>query len=72
MEWFIIGKTSDDRETVIPNNKVSMYDYTIEDLDGMYQNREVAEYIFQEISFCKSLQALRPRNKTMVLEKKEQ
>lgn len=72
MEWFIIGKTSDSREVVIPNNKVSMYDYTIEDLDGMYQNREVAEYIFQEISFCKSLQTLRPKNKAMMLEKKEQ
>lgn len=72
MEWFIIGKTSDSREIVMPNNKVSMYDYTIEDLDGMYQNREVAEYIFQEISFCKSLQTLRPKNKAMMLEKKEQ
>lgn len=72
MEWYIIGKTSDSREVVMPNNKVSMYDYTIEDLDGMYQSREAALCIFEEINFCKSLQALRPKNKAMVLEKKEQ
>lgn len=72
MEWYIIGKTSDSREVVMPNNKVSMYDYTIEDLDGMYQSRETALCIFEEINFCKSLQALRPKNKAMVLEKKEQ
>lgn len=72
MEWYIIGKTSDSREVVMPNNKVSMYDYTIDDLDGMYQSREAALCIFQEISFCKSLQTLRPKNKAMMLEKKEQ
>ena len=48
-----------------------MYGYSLEDLETMYQDKQTARIISDEINFCREMQRIRPKSKNLVLEKKE-
>lgn len=70
LEWQVIGTIPEGRNFVIPIDKVSMYDYSLQDLERMYQDPMSARIIHEEIELCKELKNLKSENKCIVLEKK--
>ena len=67
LEWTIPNS----ERFIIPTDKVSMYGYSLEDLETMYQDKQTARIISDEINFCREMQRIRPKSKNLVLEKKE-
>ena len=67
LEWSIPNS----ERFIIPTDKVSMYGYSLEDLETMYQDKQTARIISDEINFCREMQRIRPKSKNLVLEKKE-
>ena len=70
LEWQVIGTIPQSGNFVIPSDKVSMYDYSLQDLESMYQDPVSAKAIHEEIELCRELKNFKPRNKDAVLEKK--
>lgn len=70
LEWQVIGTIPASEGFVIPSDKVSMYDYSLQDLEKMYQNPASARIIHEEIELCRELKKFKPENKGAVLEKK--
>lgn len=71
LEWSIINTIPNSEKFIIPTDKVSMYGYSLEDLETMYQDKQTARIISDEINFCREMQRIRPKSKNLVLEKKE-
>lgn len=70
LEWQVIGTIPASEGFVIPSDKVSMYDYSLQDLEKMYHNPASARIIHEEIELCRELKKFKPENKGAVLEKK--
>lgn len=70
LEWQVIGTIPSSECFVIPSDKVSMYDYSLQDLESMYQDPVSAKVVHEEIELCRELKNFKPRNKGITLEKK--
>lgn len=69
LEWQVIGTIPQSGNFVIPSDKVSMYDYSLQDLESMYQDPVSAKVIHEEIELCRELKSFK-FGKSAVLEKK--
>lgn len=63
LEWQVIGTIPFSEGFVIPSDKVSMYDYSLQDLERMYQNPASARIVHEEIELCRELKKFKPENK---------
>lgn len=63
LEWQVIGTIPSSEGFVIPSDKVSMYDYSLQDLERMYQNPASARIVHEEIELCRELKKFKPENK---------
>lgn len=69
LEWQVIGTIPQSGNFVIPSDKVSMYGYSLQDLESMYQDPLSAKVIHEEIELCRELKNFK-LGKSAVLEKK--
>lgn len=69
LEWQIIGIIPQGGNFVIPSDKVSMYDYSLQDLESMYQDPVSAKIVHEEIELCRKLRNFKSE-KGITLEKK--
>lgn len=69
LEWQVIGTIPQSKNFIIPSDKVSMYDYSLQDLESMYQDPVSAKVIHEEIELCRELKNYK-LGKGIVLEKK--
>lgn len=60
-EWGIINDSANYREDLFGElDKVSLYDYTYDELLKFYENKETTDRIWEEIKFCYQMHTLRP------------
>ena len=69
LEWQIIGIIPQGGNFVIPSDKVRMYDYSLQDLESMYQDPVSAKVVHEEIELCRKLRNFKSE-KGIMLEKK--
>lgn len=67
LEWDVICSVPSSEKFNIPSDKVSMYDYSLEDLEYMYQDNEFAKDVYDKICVCRSLKSV--KEKEMVMRK---
>lgn len=70
LEWQVIGTIPPSESFNVPNDKVSMYDYSLEDLERMYQDPMSARIVHDEIELCRELIKIKPKSEPIVLKKK--